>query len=252
MPMTVKQVAELSGVTVRTLHYYDQIGLFRPSAHSDGGYRLYDEAALMRLQQILFYREIGLPLKEIRSIIDDRNFDAAEALRAHRRELIERRTRQSLLICTIDRTLMAMEGGTPLSAQELFDGFGKQKVEENERKYGAEIRKRYGDELVDKSNAVIAGMNRQEYESLQKEGAEIYKDLTKLMHMEPEAQPVQEAITRFAAYIRRFGEYPDEALMGLGDMYVDDVRFKAFFEGIAPGLAEFIRDALHAKLEPES
>jgi DNA-binding transcriptional MerR regulator len=135
--MTVKQVAESSNVTVRTLHYYDQIGLLRPSAFSDAGYRLYDETALMRLQQILFYREIGFPLKEIRNILDDGHFDAAEALRAHRRELIERRTRMNLLICNIDRTLQAMEGGLPLSAKQLFDGFGKQMVEER-----AKIRRR--------------------------------------------------------------------------------------------------------------
>lgn len=137
-----------------------------------------------------------------------------------------------------------------MSAKQLFEGFGKQKVAENERRYGEEIRRRYGDEAVDKSNAIIAGMNREEYESLEKVGGEIYKALSELMHLKPDAPAVQEAITRFAAYIRRFGAYSDQALMGLGDSYVEDGRFKAFFEGIAPGLAEFIRAALHAKLEP--
>ena len=244
MPMTVKQVAQLAGVTVRTLHHYDSIGLLRPSAVSDAGYRLYDEAALMRLQQILFFREAGLPLKQIKRILGDEGFDAAGALRAHRKELVRRRGRLSLLICNIDRTLRAMEGGKQLSANEIFEGFGKRVVKENEEKYGEEIRSRYGDEAVNRSNAVIAQMDRDQFERLQKEGQAVYETLAGLMHLPPGAPSVQEGIDRFAAYIRRFGEYPDYALRGLGEMYVEDGRFKAFYDAIAPGLAEFIRDAL--------
>lgn len=249
MPMTVKQVAEISGVSVRTLHYYDEIGLLRPSSKSEAGYRLYGDEALVRLQQVLFYREIGLPLKKIGRILDDPRFDIVQALRAHRRELTEQRERLRVLVTTIDRTLQAMEGGIPMQADRLFEGFGKKAVEENERKYGEEIRRRYGNEAVDKSNAIVAGLNRGEYEALEKEGEQIYKALSGLMHLSPDAPKVQEAITRFAAHIRRFGEYPDKALVGLGDMYVEDERFRAFYEKIAPGLAEFIRGVLHARFE---
>jgi len=250
MQMTVRQVARYAGVSVRTLHYYDEIGLLRPASLSAAGYRLYGADALLRLQQILFYREIGLPLRQIKSVLDDADFSAADALRAHRRELCSRKERLERLIRTIDRTLQASEGGTPMEPKEMFEGFGQRMVEENEAKYGKEIREKYGDEAVDRSNAIVAGMDRAEFEALQREGDEIHARLAALMDGGPDAPEAAEAIERFAAHVRRFGTYTDAALVGLGEMYVEDARFKAFYEDIAPGLAEFVRDALRSRFAP--
>jgi phosphoribosylaminoimidazole-succinocarboxamide synthase len=123
MGYTVKVVAEMAGVSVRTLHHYDRIGLLPPAATSPAGYRLYSDADLERLQQVLFFRELGFSLHDVRAIVDSPTFDRAEALRAHRRLLVEQQGRLGRLVALVDRTLASIEKGAPMSNQERFGAF---------------------------------------------------------------------------------------------------------------------------------
>ncbi len=138
---TVKQLSDLAGVSVRTLHYYDEIGLLRPAAHGDNRYRYYDEEALLRLQQILFFRELDFSLGDIKEIMDRPDFNLIEALQAHRQALKQRAGRLHRLISTVDKTILHLKGEPEMSPQSLFEEFS----EEKQKAYEDEIRRRYGD-----------------------------------------------------------------------------------------------------------
>ncbi|MDB4896575.1 MAG: MerR family transcriptional regulator, partial [Firmicutes bacterium] len=130
MPHTVKVVAELTGITVRMLHHYDKIGLLKPAQVSAAGYRLYTDRDLERLQQVLFFRELGFALAEIKAIVDSPGFDRKRALLEHRRFLMERQTRLGRLIHSVNQTIMSIERGIPMSERELFEGFDPAPYEE--------------------------------------------------------------------------------------------------------------------------
>src|SRR5262245_22227021 len=123
MRYTVKQLADLAGISNRTLHYYDQIGLLRASAYGENGYRYYDEQAVLRLQQILFFRELDFSLAEIQTILDAPEFDILDALQTHKRALQQRLGQLSDLIQTVDRTILHLKGAVKVEAQDLFEGF---------------------------------------------------------------------------------------------------------------------------------
>jgi len=159
---TIQKLAALAGVSTRTLRYYDEIGLLRPARVSAAGYRIYGSGEIDRLQQILFYRELDVPLDQIRAIMNDRRFSGPEALREHRKQLQAQRQRIDRLIETLDQSLAALEGEKPMKDKDKFAGFKKEMIDENERKYGAEARQKYGNAEVDKSNAKLMGMTESE------------------------------------------------------------------------------------------
>jgi len=140
MAYTVKAVADLAGVSVRTLHHYDQIGLLRPAAVSVSGYRLYTDAELERLQQLLFFRELGFSFQDIKAIIDSPSYYRREALITHRRILLEKQNRLARLIQSVDRTINAMERGVQMDKNAMFEGFDESKIEE----YRKEAQARWG------------------------------------------------------------------------------------------------------------
>jgi MerR family transcriptional regulator, thiopeptide resistance regulator len=147
MPYTVKQLSDLAGVSARTLHFYDQIGLLKPSSHGENGYRYYGEEALLRLQQILFFKELDFSLAEIQEIVDRPGFDVLPALGAHRRLLEERATRLKRLIHTVDKTILHLKGELDMSENEYYEGFS----EEKQKEYSQEARQRYGEAMVQES-----------------------------------------------------------------------------------------------------
>jgi DNA-binding transcriptional MerR regulator/quercetin dioxygenase-like cupin family protein len=142
MKHTVKQVARMSGVSVRTLHFYDETGLLKPARHALNGYRLYEEPQLLMLQQILFYRELGFELKQIKAIVDRADFEKAGALQSHRKVLEEKVARTNTLIATIDKTMRHLKGKKKMRGEEMFIGFrvpaGKARFGENIRLGGQE------------------------------------------------------------------------------------------------------------------
>ena len=181
---TVKAVAELAGVSVRTLHHYDEIGLLKPAGHSAAGYRLYAERDLERLQQVLFFKELGFDLKEIKRVLGDPNFDRKRALTEHRKLLLERQERVRRLIASVDRTLKAIQRGKPMNAQ-MFDGFDAAQYEE-------EARRRWGGtpEFED-SVRRARSYTKRDWDEIKREGGEIVQRLAALMGRDPADAEVQ-------------------------------------------------------------
>ena len=159
---TVHELAALSGCTVRTLHHYDELGLVR-AGRAANGYRRYGPAEVDRLQQVLLYREAEMPLADIKRLLDDPAFDAREALAGHLRELHARKERLDGLIASVEKTLASMEGDDPMKDEEKFEAFKQGLVDENEKKYGKEVRERWGDDAADASNAKLMGMTEEQY-----------------------------------------------------------------------------------------
>jgi DNA-binding transcriptional MerR regulator len=237
---TVKQVAELAGVSVRTLHYYDEIGLLAPSAVRENGYRLYGEEALLRLQQILFFRELDFSLNEIRDMLDRPGFDMEAALALQREALANRVRRLTGLIETIDNTMRHLKGETTMSAENLFAGFDEAKQAE----YEEEIRTQYGDTLLNESRRNWARYTAADKERIKQEGSAIYLDLVALIDRDPAAPEVQAVMRRWHQHLRHFYEPPRAVLQGLGQMYAEHPEFVATFQRMHPDLPEFLRRAV--------
>src|SRR5512145_2057948 len=168
---TVKQLSKLAGVTPRTLHHYDAIGLLKPSRVGDNGYRYYGEESVLRLQQILFYRELGIPLEDIKKIMERRDFDVMGALRSHKEALQKQVARLNRLIHTVDNTINHLKGNTIMSEKSLFEGFS----EEEQEKYAAEAEELYGAENVRASMQKWKAYSPDEKKRIMEEGGENYK-----------------------------------------------------------------------------
>jgi DNA-binding transcriptional MerR regulator len=246
MEYTVQKLAQLAGVSSRTLRYYDEIGILKPARTNSSGYRIYGQQEVDRLQQILFYRELGISLDQIKEIITAPAFDAADALREHREKLLEKRKQLDLLITNVEKTIASAEGRTTMSDKEKFVGFKKKMIEENEEQYGKEIRWKYGDETVDKSNAKLMNMTQEEYEAVTKLSEQVNSTLAQAMETgDPAGELAQKAANLHKQWITFYwSEYSKEAHAGLAEMYVADERFKAYYDKIGPGTAEFLRDAI--------
>ncbi|WP_404323402.1 MerR family transcriptional regulator [Cytobacillus firmus] len=246
MEYTVQKLAQLAGVSSRTLRYYDEIGILKPARTNSSGYRIYGQKEVDRLQQILFYRELGISLDQIKEIITAPAFDAADALKEHREKLLEKRKQLDLLITNVEKTIASAEGRTTMSDKEKFEGFKKKMIEDNEKQYGKEIREKYGEETVEKSNAKLMNMTREEHEAVAKLAEEINRTLDQAMETgDPAGELAQKAAGLHKQWITYYwSEYSKEAHAGLAEMYVADERFKAYYDKIRPGAAEFLRDAI--------
>ncbi|MEG0791950.1 MAG: MerR family transcriptional regulator [Gordonibacter sp.] len=246
---TPHELAELSGCTVRTLHHYDELGLVR-AERGDNNYRRYGPAAVDRLQQVLLYREAEVPLADIKRLLDDPAFDAREALSGHLRDLRSRRERIDKLIASVESTLAGIEGGAPMSDTQKFEAFKKDLIDQNEEKYGEEVRERWGEDAADASNAKMAGMTEDQWGRTQELQRQISEELLAGMEAgDPAGEHAQRAADLHRQWLCAFwkdGTYSKQAHAGLAEMYVADERFKAHYEAIAPGAAEFLRDAVKA------
>jgi MerR family transcriptional regulator, thiopeptide resistance regulator len=241
MELTVKRLSKLAGVSVRTLHFYDEIGLLRPGRVGANGYRYYGQAALLRLQQIMFYKELGLSLEEIAEVLDQPGFDVATALEAHRRALEQRLGRLRRLIATVDRTLAYLKGDTTVDNQELFAAFS----DEQQAEYEVEAEARWGQSVRDSSRKWKAYSAAQKAQ-IKAEGKTIYRDLLSQLDALPGSPAVQANIARWHQHLHYFFEPSTEVLRGLGALYNDDPQFNATFQKIDPKLAPFMRAAIEA------
>lgn len=239
---TVKQVAELAGVSVRTLHHYDEIGLLPPSRVGSNGYRYYDEAALLRLQQILFYREIGLELLQIKDILDQPDFEVTEALRSHRKALQAKIERLQNLIDTVDQTLKHVAGEVRMSKKKIFAAFS----EEQEREYTREARLQYGPDLVNESVRRWNSYSAEQKDAIREEGNQIYSALAAALRKGlPATSPeVQTVLERWHEHLRYFYEPPLEVLRGLGDLYEGNPDFSEKFEALQAGLPAYLKEGI--------
>lgn len=246
MEYTVQKLGLLAGVSTRTLRYYDEIDLLKPARINSSGYRIYGQQEVDRLQQILFYRELGVSLEEIKEILDSPTFDAKQALWEHREKLLERRAQLDALIANVDLTLAQREGTSTMTDKQKFEGFKQKMIDENEQQYGAEIRAKYGNDQIDKSNEKVKGMTEQEYEALEKLNAEVHATLAQAFATgDPAHELAQKAADLHRQWLSFYWDsYSKEAHAGVAQMYVDDPRFTAYYDKEQPGVAEFLRDAV--------
>lgn len=237
--MKIKEVANLVGISVRTLHHYDDIGLLTPDKITESGYRIYSQENLETLQQILFFKELGFPLKRIKEIIYDPSFDRLEALEHHQKMMMEKRNRLDQMLRTINKTIQYSKGEINMSNEEKFEGFDFSK-----NPYEQEARDRWGDKAVDESNAKINHMSKEEQQRMGQEFDAIYRKLAAIRHESPESDEAQEGIQLWYDYLNKIGNYSLNAFKGLGQMYVDDERFTKNIDKYGEGLAMFMRDAM--------
>src|SRR5690606_38757862 len=191
---TIQKLARLAGVTTRTLRYYDKIGLLKPARINSSGYRIYGQNEVNLLQQIMFYRELGLQLETIKEIIHDPSFNRKNALKEHLQQLIAKRKQIDLLIEIVKKTIKHEEGRIQMSDQEKFEGFKKRLVEENEKKYGDEVRERWGEEALEASNQKVLNMSQEDYEKVTKLAEDVNQTLAKAMETgDPASEIAQRA-----------------------------------------------------------
>ena len=236
MKMQIKKFAELTGVSVRTLHYYDEIGLLKPSSVDRfTGYRYYDESSVLRMQEILFYRELDFSLKSIAEILSSPNYDREKALKEQKKLLTLKKERLERLILSIDN---AVKGGNVMSAFDNSE-FEAYKAETKEKWGNTKAYAEFSEKTKDYSKERFADINT---------GLEyIFRDFAELMQSgaEPNSSDAQALVKKLQAYItENFYTCTDEILAGLGQMYVADERFKSNIDKYADGNAEYASEAI--------
>ncbi|HEX9838993.1 MAG TPA: MerR family transcriptional regulator [Anaerolineales bacterium] len=237
---TVKQLSKLAGVTPRTLHHYDSIGLLKPSCVGDNGYRYYGEDALLRLQQILFYRELDIPLDDIKKIMAESRFDVLGALQSHKDALNKQVARLNRLLHTVDNTINHLKGNNIMSEKAYFEGFG----EEEQEKYALEAEELYGAEGVRASVKKWKGYSAEQKRRIMEEGSKNYTDMIAAMPKGADSPEVQAIVERWRKHLDYFWTPKLDQLLALANGYNDDPRFKANFDKMHPQLAEFMREAV--------
>jgi MerR family transcriptional regulator, thiopeptide resistance regulator len=243
---SIAQVARMSGVTSRTLRHYDEIGLLPPARIGSNGYRWYEQEQLIRLQQILLLRELGLGLDLIERVLDGTEAPA-EVLSRHRRWLLEERDRFDRLAGTVTRTMAQLEGGGQMATEELFDGFDA----DRQARYEAELVDRYGDHARDgiaESKRRTQGWARQDYQAVGQQMVAVEERLVRLLESEAAVDDprVLDAVDEHYRLVDRFWTPERESYAGLGRMYVEHPEFRARYDARHPGLAEYLRDAMAA------
>lgn len=244
---SVKQLAKMSGVSVRTLHHYDKIGLLKPAGRTEARYRLYGKAELLRLQQILFYRELDFSLREIGEILDDPDFDLLDALESHKVSLRAKQRKIAHLLRTLDHTIHQIKKGDIMkNPEELYEGLNP----ETAKKYREGAIKKYGKEEVERSEKHLMQMGKTDYAKLQAEAKENTATLFAMMDKAPESLEVQTEIARHYRIIRQFWgtagseDSQAKAYAGLGQLYVDDERFTMVDGKPQPEFAAFLKKAM--------
>lgn len=237
--MKINEVAKLTGVTVRTLHYYDEIGLLHPSETTEAGYRIYNQDALERLQQILFFRELEFPLGDIKEIVSSQCYDRQEILSKHKELLIQKRKRLDALIGMIDTAL----GDAPCIDMNVYD---MTDINEMRKKYAAEVKERWGKtEAYMESEQKTGEYDDVRWNMLKGEGDAILKTFGQNRHLKPESKEAQQLVKRWQTYISdNFYHCTDEILYCLGLMYVEDERFTKNIDRNGKGTAEFMAKAI--------
>lgn len=240
MRLTISEMAKFSGVSVRTLHYYDEINLLKPSeVVSETGYRYYDEQSCERLQQILFYRELDFPLKEIVQIMESSDYNKQDALKNQRQLLQLKRSRLDRLIGLLDASL---KGEKTMS----FNEFDKSEIEQAKEKYAKEALEKWGDTEAYKQNQEkISNYKKEDWNKATDTMNELIQEFSKHLGEAPECDEVQKLVGQWQQYITDyFYDCTDEILSGLGKMYVSDERFVKNMDKYASGTTQLISDAI--------
>ncbi|MES2690352.1 MAG: MerR family transcriptional regulator [Bacteroidota bacterium] len=237
---SVNQLAKLAGVSVRTLHHYDEIGLLKPSLRGENKYRFYGKNELVRLQQILLYKELDIPLIQIGEILDAPGFDVMSALQQHKLALEKQVNKVKQLLLTIDNTIVQLKNKTEkMNYEDMYKGFSKEQAEAYEK----EATERWGD-AVKESKERMKQMSKAEWEALMQEGEHINRELVSLMHLPVSDDAVQALVKRHFGMTGKHYTVTPEMYKGLAEMYLADERFTVYYDKHKPGLAAFLSKAM--------
>lgn len=248
---SIKELSAIAGVSARTLRWYDRIGLLKPAFVNDAGYRFYGEREVDLLQQILFYRERGMELKKIRSIIYEEGFDIMAAMEEHLCELEEQKAHIDALIRLVRRSVISMKGENKMSDAEKFMAFKENVVKKHEEIYGAEARAKYGDKGVDDAQQKVLNMSEEDYERFQNLGEEIRKRLEAAVQngISPESEEAGLIVALHKEWLgMTWKEYTEEAHKAVANMYISDERFKLYYDWKVSGCARFLEKAIRYKI----
>lgn len=246
---TIQQLSRLAGVSTRTLRYYDQIGLLPPLRVTPASYRMYGQEQVDLLQQILLYRELGMELKEIAAIIHAPSFHRLCALDTHLEKLLQKQQALAAMIYTVRQTIAAEKGEIVMTNAEKFQCFKQEKIDQNEKQYGGEIRQKYGEAAVEKSNEKFLSLSQEEYACMEDLGRQILHLLEQAVkEKQSPSSPVGLHIAQLHKQWLAFTwpKYTKEAHAGLAQMYTADPRFTAYYDKACPGCAQFLCDAIMA------
>jgi len=249
----IQQLATLSGVSTRTLRYYDEIGLLVPDKDELTGYRTYSQQHIDCLQQILFYRELDMSLADIKAILQDDEFQPLESLKKHQQALLRKQERINRLLTSLEQTIQSMEEGIDMTNEQKFEAFKNQLIEENEKQFGEEIREKYGEEAVVASNGLVKNMTEEQFHAAAQLEQQLFERLREAM---ADGDPASEIAAEAAELHKRWlafywPKYTKEAHVGLAQMYMADERFIAYYdERVRDGATHFLVEAInhYAKL----
>ncbi len=240
---TTQQLADLAHVSARTLRYYDKIDLLKPSSIADNGYRQYAHADLLRLQAILFYKELDFALDDIRFMVSHRNFDPTQALIDQKLLLKSRQARLGKLIKKIDQTVDHLKHTHMMKDEELYDVFADESV----ANYQNEVKQRWGDtDAYKESMKRVARMTKDEMAEIKEAGERLCRKMVDHMALDVRDPAVRLLVEEHRAGIELFYDCSPEMHKNLAQMYIDDPRFTAYYDAFKPGLARFLRDAIFA------
>ena len=215
MEYTVKSLAKIAGISSRTLRYYDEINLLKPCRVSSSGYRIYGEKEVDTLQQIMFYKEMGLPLEKIKEIILNKDFNQKNALIAHKNKLKEEQLRIETLLRNVEKTIKSMEGDLVMSNKEKFEGFKRDFIEKNEKHYGKEVREKYGNEAVDESNRRISKLSESEWNDLENLKDKVNESIKEAMLLgDSNSEEAKEAVKLHKAWLIIMEIIPRKLILG--------------------------------------
>ncbi len=241
MKYSVQSLAKIAGISVRTLHHYDEIKLLSPSRESNG-YRSYGEPELLKLQQILFFRELEFSLEDIAKILSKPGFDMTKALKEHRTQMENKQERLRKLVGTIDKTLAKLAGEKEMSDDELFEAFW----EKHEKEYSVEAEQRWGNtDAWKQSKERTKHLTKEDFKRMAKDGDTFMKKLALCIDSGPYSDATQKMIAQHYEALRTFYDPSPELYRGLADMYIHDPRFRAYYDKYDPRMADFMREAMH-------
>jgi MerR family transcriptional regulator, thiopeptide resistance regulator len=245
---TVGAVAALTGVSVRTLHHYDHIGLVVPSVRTSAGYRGYTDADIERLHLVLVYRSVGMPLDEIRALLDDPGADELEHLRRQHALLLEQADRLAHTIKAVEQLMNAHRSGIQLTAEEQIEIFGTTAFSEE---YAAEAEERWGQtDAWKQSQQRVSKLGKDDWIAVKAEADELLDALARAKRagVRPGSAEADDLAVRHRASIERFYDCGDEMHRNLVQLYLADERFTRYYHDVEPGLAQFLHDIVVAKL----
>ncbi|MEW4354048.1 MerR family transcriptional regulator [Streptococcus pneumoniae] len=243
MTYSIRQLAELSGISTRTLRYYEQIGLLAPSHKNDSGYRFYGEAEVDTLQQILFYKERGFELKQIKNFLTQENFDSLSSLEDHLADLHAKKQRIEAMIDNLERTIQAQKGHQTMTTQEKFQAFKDKLIQENEEKYGAELREKYGEKEMQEANKHFANMSEESYQRWQALDQEIKHLLNQAIaeNWKAEDEASKQIVQLHKEWLQIADKnYSAEKHIGIAQLYTTDERFATYYDAENSGCAAFL------------